>query len=260
MLSRTLFPVLAAAAAAGACQDAPQVAPSGETQVTVTTVARGLDHPWSLAFLPDGRMLVTERDGRLRYVTREGALSDPIAGVPAVYAEGQGGLLDVVLDPSFAENSTIYLSYAEPAQRRYERHRRGTRAARRRRAGRCEGHIPAAAEVQEQPPFRLAPRFRARRQPLRNDRRAQFAARQGPGPRHAHRQDPAHHDGRRRAGRQPVRRPRRRPARDLVLRSPQRAGRGAAPGVGTALGNTSMARAAATRSTCRKPGRTTVGP
>ena len=122
MVSRSLLPVLAAVAAAGACQDAPQVAPSGETGVSVTTVAKGLEHPWSLAFLPDGRMLVTERPGRLRYVTREGALSEPIAGVPAVYAEGQGGLLDVVLDPAFAENATIYLSYAEPGGRRHERH------------------------------------------------------------------------------------------------------------------------------------------
>lgn len=115
MLSRTLFPVLAAAAAAGACQDASQVQPSGDTKVEVTTVARGLEHPWSIAFLPDGRMLVTERPGRLRYVTREGALSEPVSGVPAVHAEGQGGLLDVILDPAFAENATVYLSYAEPA-------------------------------------------------------------------------------------------------------------------------------------------------
>jgi glucose/arabinose dehydrogenase len=61
-------------------------------------------------------MLVTERPGRLRYVTREGALSDPIAGLPAVYADGQGGLLDVILDPAFASNSTIYFSYAEPGE------------------------------------------------------------------------------------------------------------------------------------------------
>jgi glucose/arabinose dehydrogenase len=115
-LSRCLLPVLLAAAATGACQDAPQVAPSGETKITVTKVAHGLEHPWSLAFLPDGRMLVTERPGRLRYVTREGALSDPIAGLPAVYAEGQGGLLDVILDPAFASNSTIYFSYAEPGE------------------------------------------------------------------------------------------------------------------------------------------------
>ena len=101
-------------AGAGACQEAGHVAPSGQTKVTVTTVARGLEHPWSLAFLPDGRMLVTERPGRLRYVTREGALSEPIAGVPTVHAEGQGGLLDVILDPAFGSNSTIYFSYAEP--------------------------------------------------------------------------------------------------------------------------------------------------
>ena len=79
----------------------------------VTTVARGLVHPWGLAFLPDGRMLVTERPGRLRIVTN-GKLSAPLAGVPRVLAQGQGGLLDVALDPQFAKNRTIYLSYAEP--------------------------------------------------------------------------------------------------------------------------------------------------
>ena len=81
--------------------------------VQVTTVAEGLERPWSLAFLPDGRMLVTERPGRLRIVTQEGAVSAPIAGVPAVVAQGQGGLLDVVLDPEHATNGRIYLSYAE---------------------------------------------------------------------------------------------------------------------------------------------------
>src|SRR5262245_35866630 len=115
MTSRGLLVVLLAAAGTGACQDAPQVPPSGETKVDVTTVARGLEHPWSLAFLPDGRMLVTERPGRLRYVAEGGALAGPIAGVPEVDAQGQGGLLDVVLDPGFAKNSMIYLSYAEPA-------------------------------------------------------------------------------------------------------------------------------------------------
>lgn len=78
------------------------------------TVARGLEHPWALAFLPDGRMLVTERPGRLRIVARDGQLSAPLAGVPRVYASGQGGLLDVALDPNFAKNRVIYLSYAEP--------------------------------------------------------------------------------------------------------------------------------------------------
>jgi aldose sugar dehydrogenase len=79
----------------------------------VTTVARGLEHPWGLAFLPDGRMLVTERPGRLRIVAKNGTLSAPLKGVPRVYASGQGGLLDVVLDPRFAQNRTIYLSYSE---------------------------------------------------------------------------------------------------------------------------------------------------
>jgi glucose/arabinose dehydrogenase len=97
----------------GACQEAQHVAASGETKVTVTAVASGLEHPWGLAFLPDGRMLVTERAGRLRYVGKDGALSEPIAGVPSVHAVGQGGLLDVILDPEFVQNSVIYLSFAE---------------------------------------------------------------------------------------------------------------------------------------------------
>jgi glucose/arabinose dehydrogenase len=80
----------------------------------VTTFASGLEHPWGLAFLPDGRALVTERPGRLRIVGRDGRLSAPLAGVPRVYAQGQGGLLDVTLDPQFARNNVIYLSYAEP--------------------------------------------------------------------------------------------------------------------------------------------------
>jgi glucose/arabinose dehydrogenase len=108
--------LLALFAGTGACQDAAMKQPSGETAVSVTTVADGLAHPWSLAFLPDGRMLVTERPGRLRYVDAKGALSAPIANVPAVFAERQGGLLDVVLDPDFGTNSTIYLSYAEAAE------------------------------------------------------------------------------------------------------------------------------------------------
>ena len=82
----------------------------------VTTYARGLDHPWGMAFLPDGRLLVTERPGRLRIVAKNGALSAPLAGVPEVLAQGQGGLLDVALDPQFAQNRTIYLSYAEPGE------------------------------------------------------------------------------------------------------------------------------------------------
>jgi glucose/arabinose dehydrogenase len=94
---------------------AAQSFPSSAGDVTVETVAGGLSHPWALAFLPDGRMLVTERPGRLRVVTRDGKLSPPVAGVPKVFASGQGGLLDVIVDRNYAQNQTIYFCYAEPA-------------------------------------------------------------------------------------------------------------------------------------------------
>ena len=81
-----------------------------ETEV----LARGLVHPWGLAFLDDGTMLVTERPGRLRLVDQAGRLSAPIAGLPSVDARDQGGLLDVVVDPAFERNQIIYVSYAEP--------------------------------------------------------------------------------------------------------------------------------------------------
>ena len=80
----------------------------------VVTVARGLENPWGLAFLPSGRMLVTERPGRLRIVAADGTLSPEVSGLPRVAADGQGGLLDVALDPAFATNGLIYWSYAEP--------------------------------------------------------------------------------------------------------------------------------------------------
>jgi glucose/arabinose dehydrogenase len=82
----------------------------------VTDVVRGLEHPWGMAFLPDGRLLVTERPGRLRIVDKSGKLSAAVKGVPKVHAQGQGGLLDVALDPQFAQNRIIYLSYSEPEE------------------------------------------------------------------------------------------------------------------------------------------------
>jgi glucose/arabinose dehydrogenase len=93
-------------------------APLRETNVAfdVVTVAEGLEYPWALAFLPSGKMLVTERPGRLRVVAAGGTLSAPVAGLPAVDARGQGGLLDVVLDPDYASNQLIYWSYAEPRE------------------------------------------------------------------------------------------------------------------------------------------------
>jgi glucose/arabinose dehydrogenase len=81
----------------------------------VVTVSEGLVNPWGLAFLPDGRMLVTERPGRLRVVTADGKrMSEPATGLPEVDARGQGGLLDVAIDPGFQKNQLIYWSYAEP--------------------------------------------------------------------------------------------------------------------------------------------------
>jgi glucose/arabinose dehydrogenase len=98
-------------------QTAGQRSPTPATQsntLTVETVASGLVNPWGLAILADGRMLVTEKPGRVRWVGRDGKLSEPLSGVPAVAASGQGGLLDITLDPQFDRNQTIYLSYAEP--------------------------------------------------------------------------------------------------------------------------------------------------
>jgi aldose sugar dehydrogenase len=86
---------------------------SSAGQLEVQTAASGLVHPWSLAFLPDGRMLVTERPGRMRIVTAEGQLSSPLKGVPEVWASGQGGLLDVIIDKSYAQNNTVYFCFAE---------------------------------------------------------------------------------------------------------------------------------------------------
>ena len=91
-------------------------APPGHSAYRLVTVATGLSYPWSLTWLPDGRMLVTERPGRLRIVTPDGALSPALGGVPAVAAESQGGLMDVVLDPAFAVNHLVYLSYLEPRE------------------------------------------------------------------------------------------------------------------------------------------------
>jgi glucose/arabinose dehydrogenase len=86
---------------------------SSAGQLDVQTFASGLVHPWALAFLPDGKVLVTERPGRMRIVSAEGQLSTPLKGVPDVWASGQGGLLDVVTDQNFAQNRIIFFCYSE---------------------------------------------------------------------------------------------------------------------------------------------------
>ncbi len=86
------------------------------TEPKAVSVARGLANPWAVAFLPDGRFLVTERAGRLRIVERDGRLGEAAAGLPPVDSGGQCGLLDVVLDPKFAENAFVYWSYAEAGE------------------------------------------------------------------------------------------------------------------------------------------------
>ena len=105
----SLVATVAAAQAPGAQEFNTQ-----KGRVRVVTVATGLEHPWGLAFLPDGRMLVTERPGHVRIVAPNGELGPRLAGVPEVWARGQGGMLDVTLSPDFATSRVIYLSYAEP--------------------------------------------------------------------------------------------------------------------------------------------------
>jgi glucose/arabinose dehydrogenase len=103
------------AASGAACIVAASLALRCEAQsVRAETVAAGLDHPWAVAFLGDGRFLVTERPGRMRVVGAQGQLGPPLAGVPEVVARGQGGLLDVVTDSGFAGNRTIYFCFSEP--------------------------------------------------------------------------------------------------------------------------------------------------
>jgi glucose/arabinose dehydrogenase len=110
-----LAPLLIVAASSVACA-AENASPTEHGPVRLVTVASGLEHPWGMAFLPDGRVLVTEQPGRLRIVAPDGRIGPPLEGVPAVDTTNQGGLLDVALDPDFAANRLVYLSYAEPRE------------------------------------------------------------------------------------------------------------------------------------------------
>lgn len=113
--------------------------PTEKTEFTYEVLTRGLSHPWSLAFLPDGRMLVTERVGTLRIIDPSGRLDPvPITGLPKIRQHGQGGLLDVALHPQFDKNRLLYFSFAEAGQGGY-----GTAVAR----GRLENHRLSQVEV-----------------------------------------------------------------------------------------------------------------
>lgn len=118
-------------------------APPAASAVKVETVARGLEHPWGLQVLPDGELIVTERPGRIRLISREGRLSPPLAGAPKVAATGQGGMLDIALAPDFGTTREIYICYAEPRDGRTN----GSTVARARlvqegAAGRLDGLSP----------------------------------------------------------------------------------------------------------------------
>ena len=104
--------VLAGLLALAAAPSVAQSQPSPKAQ----TVASGLQNPWAVAFLPDGRFLVTERPGRLRVVSADGQVQPAVQGLPEVAAGGQGGLLDVITDSAFASNRTIYFCFSEPGK------------------------------------------------------------------------------------------------------------------------------------------------
>jgi aldose sugar dehydrogenase len=109
LLLAFLLPLLAEPALAES-----EIVKSERADFRVETVAAGLDHPWALAFFPDGRMLLTERPGRLRILEKDGKLSPPVDGLPPIAVVGEGGLLDIVLAPDFKESRTVYFSFVEP--------------------------------------------------------------------------------------------------------------------------------------------------
>lgn len=87
-----------------------------DADIEIQVLAEGLDHPWGMVFLPDGQLLFTERGGNIKILNKENKVSEPLKGTPEVFAEDQGGMLDIALDPDFKTNNTIYFSYAEPGE------------------------------------------------------------------------------------------------------------------------------------------------
>src|SRR5262245_18455484 len=116
MQRRQIIMAATGALAAPAIARAQEILKSSKANYRLVTLARDLEQPWSIAFLPDGRILITERPGRLRVVANGRLERAPLGGVPKVYARGQGGLLDVCLHPNFSQNRVLYLSYSGEAQ------------------------------------------------------------------------------------------------------------------------------------------------
>ena len=149
-LTGTVFAILILSSLAGQPALAGRVVDSEIGPLRIDVLADGLEHPWGMAFLPDGRILVTERPGRLRVVADGKLRADPVSGLPEIASHGQGGLLDVALHPRFGENGLIYLSFAGSDGEGY-----GTEVAR----GRLIGDALADVETI----FRLTPKSAAGR-------------------------------------------------------------------------------------------------
>jgi glucose/arabinose dehydrogenase len=171
---RFVLALTALLAAASATEAADRTFSSSTGNIAVQTVASGLVHPWSLAFLRNGRMLVTERPGRMRIVGPNGQLSPPLGNVPKVFAQSQAGLMDVLLARDFERTHTIFACYAEPADG-------GGRIAVLRarlsddetpRARLRDNDIPAKRSGLARPQHRLPHGSDARRQLIRHARRS----------------------------------------------------------------------------------------
>jgi len=116
MFTRTVTAFFLTAVCVAACAaNANTTVNSERARFSIETVAKGLSNPWGLAFLPDGRMLVTERKGNMRLVSSAGKVGPALTGLPNIVAKGQGGLLDVAIDPNYSHNGRIYFSYSEPS-------------------------------------------------------------------------------------------------------------------------------------------------